>query len=59
MIINCDKNLLTRYCRIGVPIKIIKIFDIAGNKFESKNINIICDNNKIINKERKVLIKSK
>lgn len=38
--INCEKTLLERYCRIGVPIKIIKVFDQAGvklNKIEEKN----------------------
>ena len=30
MIINCDNDLLERYCRIGVPTEIIKVFDLAG-----------------------------
>lgn len=59
MIINCDKDLLARYCRMGVSRKIIKVFDIAGNKLNEldlKNIGITC-NNKLMTENRKILAK--
>lgn len=40
MMINCENALLERYCRIGVPTEIIKIFDVAGSKLnEIEQIN--------------------
>ena len=42
MIINCDRVLLERYCRIGIPTEIIKVFDEAGiklNKIKEKKLN--------------------
>lgn len=47
MMINCDTSLLERYCRIGVPTEIIKVFDLAGAKL-----------NEIEEKSRKVLTKT-
>ncbi len=44
MMINCDNALLERYCRIGVPTEIIKVFDLAGdalNKIEEKSGNVL------------------
>ena len=44
MMINCDNALLERYCRIGVPTEIIKVFDLAGvelNKIEEKNGKVL------------------
>lgn len=32
IMINCEKDLLERYCRMGVSTKIIKVFDLAGTK---------------------------
>lgn len=40
MMINCEKTLLERYCRMGVPTEIIKAFNQAGvklNEIEEKN----------------------
>ena len=45
MIINCDRDLLARYCRMGVPKELIEVFDIAGNK--------------LIEEKGKILAKSK
>ena len=39
--INCEKSLLERYFRIGVPTKIIKIFDDAGAKLNEIEANQI------------------
>ena len=38
MMINCDNDLLLRYCRIGVPTEIIKVFDAAGVKLNEIEI---------------------
>ena len=46
--INCDISLLERYFRIGVPIEILNIFDLAGTKLnendEIKQLNYDYEN---------------
>lgn len=37
--LNCENNLLKRYCRTGIPKEIIKTFDIAGTKLNEINIS--------------------
>ena len=39
LILNCDRHKLERYCRLGIPKELIKIFDEAAIKFNENQIN--------------------
>ena len=52
--INCDKDLLERYCRVGVPTEIIKVFDMAGNKLNEFETKIKEEKKKILSRQTKV-----
>jgi len=38
LILNCERYKLERYCRLGIPKEIIKIFDKAALKFNKNEI---------------------
>ena len=39
LILNCDRYKLERYCRLGIPKELIKIFDEAAKKFNENQIS--------------------
>lgn len=59
IIVNCDRKLLERYFRIGLPTKIVNVFDDAAFKLNEVKIDVLdktCDI-KIQTEKVKTLIK--